>query len=379
MSKVYIVKCADYGNVEMKLAELLEMMGGIEQFVKPEQRIALKPNMLLAAEPGKAITTHPSLVAAAGKFFGKVAGSVILAESPGAGYTYDKKSLEKTYKMCGMQDIAKNAGIELSYDTSFETVSFPAGKLVKRFEIITPIRQSDCYINLCKLKTHGLMFMTGGVKNIFGVIPGRTKTGYHGTMTTAELFAGMLLDLAALVPPKLTIMDAVVGMEGEGPSNGTPRQIGLLIASPDPLSLDIVVSEIMGIPEEKNPLLVEAKKRNMHPSSITDVQIIGMPLDQLRIHDFKLPSSFTKQNTRGLISFFGPVAKTLFTVDPRIIKSKCVACGACKKACPRDAIEINKVAAIDKKKCIRCYCCHEMCQYDAIELHQSFLYKMVNK
>ena len=299
MSKVYIVKCADYSQVEMKLAELLEMMGGVEQFVKPQQRIALKPNLLLSAEPRKAITTHPSVVAAAGKLFGKVAGSVTLTESPGAGYAYDKKSLEKTYQMCGMKDVARNAGIDLSYDTSFETVSFPAGILVKRFEIITPIRQSDSYINLCKLKTHGLMFMTGGVKNIFGVIPGRTKPGYHGTMTTRELFAGMLLDLAALVPPKLTIMDAVVGMEGEGPSNGTPRQVGLLIASPDPLSLDIVVSEIMGIAEEKNPLLVEAKKRDMRPSSIEDVHVVGAPLDRLRVHDFKLPSSFTKQNRQA--------------------------------------------------------------------------------
>ncbi|MDP4282541.1 MAG: DUF362 domain-containing protein [Bacteroidota bacterium] len=271
------------------------------------------------------------------------------------------------------------AGIELNYDTSFETVSFPEGKLVKRFEIITPILRCDSYFNLCKLKTHSLMIMTGGVKNIFGVIPGRSKPGYHSTMTTQELFAGMLLDLAALVPPKLTIMDAVVGMEGDGPFNGTPRHIGLLIASTDPLSLDMVVSEMMGIPKEKNPLLVEAKKRNIHPSAIEEVEVIGVPLKQLFIPGFKLPGSFIKENK----SIWGGLLKLLikksYTVDPRIIKSKCTACGTCKKACPRDAILINKVATIDKKKCIRCYCCHEMCQYDAIELHKSFLYKLVNK
>jgi uncharacterized protein (DUF362 family)/Pyruvate/2-oxoacid:ferredoxin oxidoreductase delta subunit len=372
MSNVYIVKCADYGQVGAKLAELLDMMGGVE-------RIALKPNMLLAAGPGKAISTHPSVVAAAGKLFGKVAGSVSLVESPGAGYAFDKKTLEKTYQACGMVDAARDAGIALNYDTSFETVSFPAGKLVKRFEIITPIRRADGYINLCKLKTHGLMFMTGGVKNIFGVIPGRAKPGYHGTMTTRELFAGMLLDLAALAPPVLTIMDAVVGMEGEGPSGGTPRQIGLLIASTDPLSLDIVAAEIMGIASENNPLLVEAKKRGLYPSRIEDVEIIGMPLVELRVQGFKLPSSFTKQNEHRLLSLLSPVVKTFFTVDPRIVPSKCVACGACKKTCPRDAIEIKKIAKINKKKCIRCYCCHEMCQYHAIELHRSFLYKMVNK
>ena len=379
MSKVYIVRCPDYSQVDMKLAELVEMMGGVDQFVRPGQRIALKPNLLLAAEQEKAATTHSSVLAATGKIFGKIAASIILAESPGSGYAYDKKTLVKTYQVCGMQDAAETAGIELNYDTSFETVSFPGGKLVKRFEIITPILRCDSYFNLCKLKTHGLMIMTGGIKNIFGVIPGRSKPGYHSTMTTRELFAGMLLDLAALVPPKLTIMDAVIGMEGDGPFNGTPRHIGLLIASTDPLSLDIVVSEMMGIPKEKNPLLVEAKKRNMHPSGIEDVEVIGVPLEQLYIPGFKLPSSFTKENKSVLGFFLRPLLKKSFTVDPRIIKSKCTACGTCKKACPRNAIEMNKVATIVKKKCIRCYCCHEMCQYNAVELHKSLLYKLVNK
>jgi ferredoxin len=198
-------------------------------------------------------------------------------------------------------------------------------------------------------------------------------------MTTRELFAGMLLDLAALVPPKLTIMDAVTGMEGDGPFNGTPRHIGLLIASSDPLSLDVVVSEIMGLPKEKNPLLVEAGKRNMHPTCIDEVEVIGVPLSQINIPDFKLPASFIKDNTSILNTFLKPLIKKSFTVDPRIIKSKCTACGACKKACPRNAIMINKIAVIDKNKCIRCYCCHEMCQYDAVELHKSFLYKLINR
>ncbi len=378
MSKVYLVKCDNYDQVEKKLRDLLEMMGGLGRFIKPGQRIVLKPNLLLAARPDKAITTHPSVVAAIGKIAGELTKNLTLAESPGSGYAYDRKALEKSYQTCGMTDAAKTAGIELSYDTSFETVSFPAGKLVKQFSIITPIRNCEGYINLCKLKTHGLTFLTGATKNIFGVIPGRTKTGYHGTMTTRELFAGMLLDLAALAPPMLTIMDAVIGMEGEGPSGGHPRRIGLLVASEDPLALDIVAAEIMGLPKERNPLLLEAKKREMHPSSLEDVEVIGVPKEQLRIEGFKLPSSLIKEKF-SLLALFTPIAKAFFTVDPRIIKTECVACGACKNACPREAITINQVAEIDKKKCIRCYCCHEMCASNAIELHRSRLYRMMNK
>jgi len=379
MSKVYIVKCPDYSQTEPKLAELITMMGGAGQFVKPDEKLALKPNLLLAADPEKAVTTHPSLVAAAGKLFGAIAQSVTVVESPGAGYSYDTKTLEKTYQACGIEEIAESSGIALNYDTSSEPVSFPQGKLIKRFEVISPIRRADCYINLCKLKSHGLMFMTGAVKNIFGAIPGRAKPGYHGTMTTRELFAGMLLDLAALLPPILTIMDAVVGMEGEGPGNGTPRRIGLLMASTDPLSLDIVASAIMGIPEDRNPLIVEAQKRGMHPSRLEEVEIIGASLDELRIHDFKLPATFTNENASRMMALFGFLGKTFFSVDPRIIKSKCVACGACKKTCPRSAIRIHAVAKIEKKRCIRCYCCHEMCKYQAIELHRGWGYRVANR
>ena len=378
MSSVYVVACPDYGQAETKIAELVEMMGGIGQFVKQGQRVALKPNLLLAADPDKAVTTHPSVVAATGKLLKKASAGVILAESPGAGYAYDKKALEKTYRACGMEDAARDAGIELSYDTSFESVPYPAGKLLKRFDVISPVRRADCYVNVCKLKTHALMVMTGGVKNIFGVIPGRAKPGYHGTMTTRELFAGLLLDLAALVPPALTIMDAVVGMEGEGPSSGTPRRIGLLLASTDPLSLDIVAGEIMGIPEGINPLLVEAKKRNIRPSGIEEVEIIGVTRERLRVQDFKLPGSVSGRKGRAM-SLLGPLMKTLLTVDPRVIKQTCVACGACRNACPRDAITIGKVASINKNKCIRCYCCHEMCRFNAIELHRGFMYKQLNK
>jgi|WetSurMetagenome_2_1015567.scaffolds.fasta_scaffold00132_13 uncharacterized protein (DUF362 family)/Pyruvate/2-oxoacid:ferredoxin oxidoreductase delta subunit len=378
---VYIIECKDYSQVEIKLAELIEMMGGMERFIKPGQRVALKPNLLSAADSGKTVTTHPSIITATGNILRKVTDNIVIAESPGSGYNYDKKTLEKTYRICGMEDAAKSAGIELNYDTSFETVSHPSGRLVKRFEIITPIRQCDCYINLCKLKTHGLMYMSGAVKNIFGVIPGRSKPGYHSTMTSNDLFAGVLLDLATLVPPKLTIVDAVIGMEGDGPFSGEPRQVGLLLASEDMLSLDIVLSEMMGIPVDNNPLLAEAKKRNMFPSCLDDVHVVGMDKKELRIKGFKLPASYSSQRkneiSRG--GFLMGLVKRSYTVEPKIIKSKCTACGACVKACPRDAIDIvDKCSVIDKKACIRCYCCHEMCQYNAIKLHQSLLYKIVN-
>jgi ferredoxin len=119
----------------------------------------------------------------------------------------------------------------------------------------------------------------------------------------------------------------------------------------------------------------------MFPASLDDVQIVGMDKNELRINGFKLPASYSKQRKNDISKggFLMGLVKRSYTVEPRIIKSSCTACGACQKACPRDAIQIiDKHSVIDQKACIRCYCCHEMCQYNAIELHQSFLYRMAN-
>ena len=380
--KVFVVECPGYDQTEEKIAQLLGMMGGIEQFVKPGQKIVLKPNLLAAAEPEKAVTTHPSVVAATARQVKKITGDILLVDSPGSGYSYDKKTLEKTYRVCEMDKAASAAGIRLNDDTTYETVSYSDGKLVKRFEVLTPVAHCDGYINLCKFKTHALMYLTGAVKNIFGLIPGRIKPGYHSTMPNNDLFAGVLLDLATMMPPVLTIMDAVVGMEGDGPFNGTPCQIGYLIASTDLLAIDLLMSEMAGIPVENNPLLTEAKKRGMYPASMDDVEVVGVPLEKLKLKEYKLPGSYSTHDhsSLGKGNLLMGLVKSGYTVEPRVKASACTACGACKKACPRDAIQIiNNVSVIDKTKCIRCYCCHEMCRYNAIELHRSFLYRVASR
>ena len=144
--------------------------------------------------------------------------------------------------------------------------------------------------DLCKMKTHTFMSMTGAVKNHFGLIPGVTKVGFHASHQEKSRFADMLLDLAAWANPRLCIMDAVLAMEGDGPgASGTPRQVGLLLASEDPVALDVVAGEIMGLPRRENPILLAAERRGLSPSRIEDVELVGGELARLRIPDYRLP------------------------------------------------------------------------------------------
>lgn len=384
-NKVYVVKCPSYDQVEEKIGELLEMMGGMERFAAPDENIALKANLLVAADPEKAITTHPTLAAAIGRLTKDQGANAFIIDSPSGAYQYSERTLKRVYRACGMSNAAQEAGITLNFDTTYQPVSFPEGKLVQHFDILTPLVKADKVFNLCKLKTHTLMTMTGAVKNIFGAIPGRAKPGFHANLQDPPLFAQMLLDLANCVAPRLSIMDAVVGMEGDGPSNGQPRHIGLLLASENPLALDVVAGEIIGLPSERNPILVEAKKRGALPYRLEDIDLIGIDPSELCIPNFILPATFAA-HTSWLLQIFSPLIKKLFSLEPRIVKDDCIACGDCREICPMQAITIQedksnagkKYAVINYDECIHCYCCHEVCPQDAIELRKSFLYRIFN-
>lgn len=383
--RVYVVRCPDYDSVEQKIHELMGMMGGIEQFVKTGETILLKPNLLQIAKPGKAISTHPALVAVVGKMVKKITADVIIADSPGSGLPNIGKILKRLYRETGMEWAAAEAGIELNRDTGFTAVSFPEGKLIKRFEVITPVTRAHGAINLCKLKTHAFMAMTGAVKNAFGIICGYAKPGYHAKLSDPALFAAMLLDLSNYLSPRLSLMDAVIGMEGNGPSAGQPKQVGLLIGSTCPLALDVVAGEIMGLPLENNPILVEAQRRGLIPSVLEDVDLLGIDRKELRIPGFKLPGTFLPGSGLGeMPRFVSRIAEAIFkngaALKPVVEKKRCSACGQCERACPVQAIAVHddKYSEIDYQKCIRCYCCHEMCPEHAITLRSNLLYRYLN-
>ena len=384
-TQVYAASCPDYEQAEGAIRALVEQMGGMGRFVRPGERIVLKANLLRAAPPESAICTHPAVVEAVARLVKEAGGTPVICDSPG-GALHKEAVLRSLYEKTGMAGAAAAAGAELSMDSSTRTVSLPEGKVLRQAEIITPVAEADGVIDLCKMKTHVLMSMTGAVKNLFGVIPGLSKVGYHATHPDHETFADVLLDLTGYVKPRLSLMDGILAMEGDGPgSSGTPRQAGLLLAAANPLALDTAAGAIMNLPRQDNPVLLAAERRGLTPCRMEDVELIGGTVEELRMADYKFPAS-TKSN---LMDFLGPLArpaerlcKKALSQTPRIDGAKCVGCGICAKSCPGQAIAMTapgKKARISQKACIHCYCCHELCPQRAVELHQSWLGRLLTK
>lgn len=384
-TQVYAASCPDYSQAEGAIRALVEQMGGMGRFVRPGERIVLKANLLRAAPPESAICTHPAVVEAVAKLVKEAGGTPVICDSPG-GALHKEAVLRSLYEKTGMAAVAAAAGAALSMDSSTRTVSLPEGKVLRQAEIITPVAEADGVIDLCKMKTHVLMSMTGAVKNLFGVIPGLSKVGYHATHPDHETFADVLLDLTGYVRPRLSLMDGILAMEGDGPgSSGTPRQAGLLLAAANPLALDTAAGAIMNLPRQDNPVLLAAERRGLTPCRMEDVELIGGTVEELRMADYKFPAS-TKSN---LMDFLGPLArpaerlcKKALSQTPRIDGAKCVGCGICAKSCPGQAIAMTapgKKARISQKACIHCYCCHELCPQKAVELHQSWLGRLLTK
>lgn len=379
--KVYVIPCQDYDQAAEQLSALIAGMGGMERFVRPGERILLKANLLAAARPEQAVCTHPAVVSAIARLVSEQGGRAVIADSPGGPYL--ESGLRRLYERGGMIQAAEESGAELNYDLTSRQITLPEGKVLRQAEVITPAVECDGMFDLCKMKTHTFMSMTGAVKNHFGLIPGVTKVGFHASHQDKGRFADMLLDLAAWAAPRLCVMDAVLAMEGEGPgASGTPRQVGLLLASDNPLALDVVAGEIMGLPQPENPVLAAAQRRGLTPCRMEEVELIGGRIEDLKIPDYQFPGRVRTD----IMEFFGPLTpfmerltKNLMAQTPKIRPQVCIGCGICKNACPAQAITMkDKKARVAPGKCIHCYCCHELCPQKAVALKRGVLSRLLD-
>jgi len=376
MTIVAAKKCYSYQADELaeKLDFLLAELGGLDNFIKAGDKVLFKTNLLMGKTPEAAVTTNPEFIRALAKKVKELGAEVIIADSPGG--PFNDKLLKRAYQKSGLYEMAAEENIKLNYNTNSKRQEYKEGKINKSFQLASYLEEADLVINLPKLKTHGLTMYTGGVKNLFGCIPGVLKAEYHLRMQSVYDFSRMLNDLAALVAPELTIMDAVVGMEGEGPSNGKPREFNYLFASTSPYYLDLAAIRLLGInPEEKVPSIKAALEDNIINKE--KLKVRGdkvIPLNNVEIPKIEKENNLLDGR---MPEFMSDILEKLLRPKPVFKEDNCVGCRTCAENCPPDAINmIDNFPEVNLDECIRCFCCQELCPYDAVDIKYPLLAKL---
>jgi uncharacterized protein (DUF362 family)/NAD-dependent dihydropyrimidine dehydrogenase PreA subunit len=365
---VSVAECKDYqpDAVRAALVTALAPWGGIRHFVRPGMRVLLKPNLVKTAHPSQGITTHPTVVQVVANLVVEAGGSVWVGDSPAVRSEVTDRVLHET----GMLRAAEASGAGI---VRFES---------KRWErlngldylVAAPVQEADLTINLPKLKTHSLTLYTGAVKNLYGAIVGSHKRELHVLRPGVVAFSQVLVDVLQLVRPGLTIMDGVLGIEGNGPgASGRPHRYGCLLASPDPVALDTIVAQAMGYRPGEVLHLRQAGERGLGAADPGAIEIVGSravlrfgALDLPRFGQLlRVPSWVTRP--------LRPAVRVL----PVLRASECVGCGVCAEACPTGAMSAGELPRLDASCCIGCLCCVEVCPQGALEPRRSLLARLI--
>jgi len=366
-ARVAMRRCKDYdsGKVAQAVKKALEDLGGIDRYVKPGDRVLLKPNLLVGRAAERHVNTHPEVVRAVIKLVKRAGGTPIVGDSPALPAS---GNAVKVAAKCGIADVAKKEGVEvIDFNDPVEVDSLSGAKF-KKFKIDRSVLDNDVVINLPKLKSHGQMTLTMGVKNIFGVVPGTRKTQWHfAAGTDRHNFARMLIDLYRRVAPRITLMDGIIGMQGNGPQSGDPKKIGLIMASEDAVALDAVACKVVGLERSRMPTTLAAEEMGVGQTHMKNIYIAGESLEDSRVTGFIFPK--TSELIGMVPGFLVNHVRDWLTTRPILDAKSCEMCLICAKSCPAGAISThNDSLRFDLKKCIRCFCCQEMCPQGAISV-----------
>ncbi len=381
---VALTRAEEYNAEQIKsiLASHFEAIGVDADFFKGK-KVAIKPNLVMKKEPEAAATIHPAVMDALLSLLADMGVTPVIAESPGGVYTASR--LEGIYRVCGLTAICEKYGDILNKDVTWQKMHANNALVCHDFDIITPLYEADVIIDLCKLKSHSLTKMSAAIKNFYGSVPGVTKFEMHAAFPENERFIGMICDLCRMLcetKEVIAVTDAIVGMEGNGPTGGEPRKIGCILTSRNPFASDLLAEQILGF-EGTVPMVREAVRRGYMPATVAELNIIGERPESLIIKDFVEPDS-TKGGGSALTYFTTGKWGEIFAPKPNINLSLCRGCGECAASCPQHTIEMRKnkkgkrYAHIVRKDCIRCFCCQELCPFIAIETKKNPLLNIIS-
>ncbi|HMB15673.1 MAG TPA: DUF362 domain-containing protein [Pelovirga sp.] len=362
----------DPDATEAAVRTLLAPLGGMEAFVRPGQKVLIKPNMLTGKSPERAVTTHPQVVRAVIRLVMAAGGQVSVGDSPGIG------SPAVVARKTGILEVIEETGAHFA-PFAESVIVHPQGTTLHQIEVAKDILDADVIINLPKLKTHQMMGLTCAVKNMFGALIGMRKPGMHlQAGVDKNLFARMLLEICEALPPRLNIVDAVIGMEGEGPGSGDPVKIGALLAGTSAQAVDTVATALVKMQPEQVFTQQQALVGGRPLTRLAELELVGSPLAELQVDHFHA-AKMTDVNF-GIPGYFGRRLKHLLTAHPQVDHQRCVRCHACVKHCPPQAMAIvNDRLSINYDLCIRCFCCQELCPHAALTTHQGLLLRLSSR
>ena len=370
--KVAVERAENYQieNVDRAINNAVDFIGGWEKYIKKGDKVLIKPNLLTAALPQKAVTTHPEVVRSVIKAVKKLGAKPFVADSPGVSNV--KKTAEKT----GILQVCQEEETPFIFWEKSKIYPCREGKFVKHFELADTISDFDKIISVAKMKTHVFMGVTGAVKNLFGCIVGTNKARFHLRMQKHADFAHVMVDLYYTVKPTLNIIDGISGMEGQGPMSGDIVNPKLVIVSEDGFAADLVMADKMGFNAENMPIAAAAieEQRSVH---LKDIEVVGSGKDIK--FAFKRPHTYESMQDTYVPKFILKLGQNQLTSKP-VINKNCVGCRRCEHHCPPKAINIKaQRAVIDYHKCIRCYCCQELCEHQAVDLKDGWILALLKK
>jgi uncharacterized protein (DUF362 family)/Pyruvate/2-oxoacid:ferredoxin oxidoreductase delta subunit len=372
--KVAIIPCATYNTKEVfqAVSHGIELLGGISSFINPGEKVLLKPNLLCGKQPEHGVSPHPSIVEAAIKLVKEARARAFLGDSPSL------ESLEKAAAIAGIKDVVNRNSAELVEFKHPVPINPPSNATFKRIELASEALSVDAIINIPKVKTHAQMLLTLAIKNLFGCVIGKRKARWHLQIgAQEEKFAELLVDIYHILQPRLTIVDGIMAMEGNGPGSGTMRPLGVIIISNNCLAADMVITQLVGLKYTQLSTNRAAFRKGLKPSTMNEIEILGDSIEKHMIKDFILPRSMnvawnipnaiTQRLKRSIGNF------------PKVNKDKCSLCRLCEEVCPAGAMrQINGSMQVDYDKCISCFCCQENCPQGTIGVKQGWLLRLLH-
>lgn len=375
-SRVSVRRCPDYqpSNLTRAVESCLSALEPLP--LSSGARVLLKPNCLSAHHgPDRPVNTRVEVIEAVGRYLrNQHRVKLVIADSGGMG-SYGKA--KQVYALMGLDQAAAGLDAELINLEELGLIELhnPTGKILPKFKATALLDQIDVIVNLPKLKTHILTGLTGSIKNFLGLLPGSLKRAVHVMAPSSQSMALALVDIWGgiknKIPQTINLMDGIIAMEGAGPTRGQARPTGWLLASTDPVALDVIAATIMGFNPARIPTIIQAAEARLGIADPTRIELQGALWHELPVPGFKHPFTRTREWAERVIpSWLTEKAfDWLYEAKPRVRIEHCRQCGLCVQACPSQALEISELGLhLDQNLCIECYCCLEHCPSEGLRV-----------